>query len=623
MAMAPRKDVDAVIAAPSDKDKILAIEVKRITRKGMPTSAELAELYKKYPHDEKLVDEILRASTKKYMKILKLARKVAEKVKTKYDTGMRPLHEILEKMTKYKKDNDWTDSQYNIFMNELKRTLSPQQAFEIDYGHEMMMQRSRINRTLGYTMNIQAQIEGRLHIKDSEQGILAEILSMYETSLPLYNSGMMAGLMYEDCALQAMTGEFNRAKHFPSNHIHPIIAAIFLPKFEIFEYHMLYANIGRIIKCRNEGKPIMTEPDALLYYDLVSDPNDVVCDAESPITDLRNRYRVQIKLWTTVQKLRNGMYYEDSPISEFIIALNQCRNNLYDNADLAYNQDEGAIMRRLLSVFSLRPILIKTMPLAIMSGFMGMGGLGMGGLGAGMAGSSMMFNNQPVATITSIPMITLQLPFSLSVGNGEVQLEDGLRQSLWVNEHKTIVPKEQSIIYSREVCIFYVNRRVQSIQIKTFVNPLQFAQLPLTLNSTSRINDYPVNAPLNPNIAGEIYDLRSVVAVTDTEIEQSGKHSRIITGNVALIVGASDPSRGIYTDTYYRYDPIGASIPYKAGTGHITNKPVHSIPFMNFGETPNEPIGMGFMNICRSRGTIFIYAKSTGYSRESPIITSL
>jgi len=601
-----RKDSFDTSTSATDKDKTFNAEVERICKKGMPSPADTIELYNKYPNDERLVGEILRACTKKYIHILKKARKVAEKVKVKFETGMRPLHEILDKMIRYKRDNKWSDAQYEIFKNELTKILSPKQAYEIDYNQEIIMNRSRINRTLGYR-KIE---EGTLKIKESEHAILAEILSMHDTTLALYNSNMMSSLTYNDCDLPAMTGAFTRGKHIPSNHIHPIIACMFLPKFEIFEYHMLYSNIGRIIKCRNEGKPVMTEPDALLYQDMIIDPNDVVCDTNSPITDLRNRYRVQIKLWKTVQQLRNGIYYEDSPISEFITALNACRNNLYDNADLAYNQDEGSIMRRILSVFSLRPILIATKPLQVLAGF-----LGTGPMGYGMSGSPLSFNNQPVHTITSIPMITVQLPFKTkSDMDMDINLENGLTQTIWINENKTIVPKEQKFIYSREVCIFYVNRRIQSIQIKTFMNPLQFSQLPLTLNSSSRINTYPVDVP--PSFYQEnkddAYILRSVVAVTDTKIIQSGRESSIITGCVGLITQPRNIETGIYDDKCYRYDPLGAAIPIQKDDGHILKK-------FNFG-TDDDSEQEGFDQIARTRGTIFIYSKSSGYTRNNSVI---
>jgi len=205
---------------------------------------------------------------------------------------------------------------------------------------------------------------------------------------------------------------------------------------------------------------------------------------------------VQIKLWKAIQNLRRGIYYEDSPIGDFISALNACRNNLYDNADLAYNQDEGAMLRRLMSVFSLRPIMVRTSPYPIMSGFYGMGGMGMGmgqagmGMGIGLGNQQMTpFMNQALITITTIPMITVHIPnMKTSATDVPITLQGSINQCLWLNENKALVPKLAEIIHAKELLIFYANRRIPNIQIRTFVNPLPFSQLPLTLNSFSRIN---------------------------------------------------------------------------------------------------------------------------------------
>lgn len=618
---ASRRDNFDTTTSTGDKDKLLEAEIERICKKGMPTPADAIALSDKYGNDV-FVEKVLKACTKNYKRILRKAEKVANKVRNKFDSGRLSLHEILDKMTRYKKDNNWSDAQYSIFTTKLTEYLSGKQTLEIDNNQELIINRSRINRTLGRPVTN----EGSLKIKESEYPILADILSLYETSLSLYNSNMISSMTYNDLDLLAITGEFNRGKHIPSNHIHPVIACMFLPKFELFEYHMLYSNIGRIIKARKEGKPIVMEPDAYLYGDMISDPNDVVCDADSPITDLRNRFRVQTKLWKTVQQLRAGLYYEDTPISEFISALNTCRNNLYDNADLAYNQDEGSILRRILSVFSLRPIMVATRPLAMLANYMNYGMAGAFGMNPlGMAsGQSMGFNNQPISTITSIPMITLQLTPDM----GEVDLQQGLKQTLWINENKTIVPKEQSIIYTREVCIFYVNRRIQQIQIKTFSNPLLFSQLPLTLSSHAKVNTTTVNVTPAFTINGEEYRLRSVVALTDTSVAQSSSQNFVKnfvnTGCVGLLMQHMDPSAGIYDDKYLRYDPVGAAIPRPVQDGHVLNKPIHKIPGMaidNLDQDADDLNRTGFFDIASTRGTIYFYAKPTGYSRENTLLS--
>ena len=639
MADKGRRELDADEGKRSNAntDKIKD-EVERLARKGQPTAADVAELYNRYKDNETIVDEILKLSTKRFTRVKKQAKELAEKIHRKYNEG-RPLHEILDRMLSYKAKNKWSDTEYDEFRKELQARLTGQRALEVDYNQNLSSYRSRINRALGNTnASLRITQEEGLRIKESEHGTLAEILSMYEKSQSLHKTVFMHSLMYEDCSLVAMTGQFKRERHIASNHIHPLIASMFLPKFDLFEIHMLYSNFGSIIKSRYEKKPIVTEPDSLLFYDITSDPNDVVCEINSPMADLRNRYKVQISLWETVLKLRGGNYYEDTPISEFLTNLNSCRNNLYDNADMAYNQDEGSMLRKLLSVFSLRPTIIYTKPIYSLStyvqgpyglsmgvgmgpgqdgsnGLSGLGGLGMGALGMDGLGNNMPFQSQPVYTITAIPMITVQIP---PYTPGAEAKDLRTMQTLWITENKTIVPKEQSIIYSKEVLIFYVNRRIQRINIKTFTNPLPFSQLPLTMSTFERLNKYPINVPDRINIGRveETYLLRSVVTVTETQIKQSEKMTNIITGCTALIMTHRSFERTIFEPKYYLYDPFGASLPVKhpEQEGFISNKPLSIIePFYSNSENVGAVNNMSFFDRASLTGTIYIYAKPTGY----------
>lgn len=625
-------------------------EVENLSKKRYPLSpSDIAELYRKYKNDDAIIDEIIRLRTKRHQKVKKQAQQIAEIIHRKYSSGTRPLHEILDKMMKYKTRHNWSDSEYDEFRKELQYLLTGTRAMEIDYNQNIVANRSRINKALGSTRITREEIG--LNIKESENGTLSEILSMYKKSLSLHKSVFMHSLMYEDCSLVAMTGKYNREHHTASNHIHPLIACMFLPKFEIFEIHMLYSNFGSIINSRYEKKPIVNEPDSLLFYDITSDPNDVVCDINSPMADIRNRYRVQINLWETVLKLRSGNYYDAGSIGEFITTLNACRNNLYDNADLAYGQDEGSMLRRLLSVFSLRPTIIYTKPIYSVASFAaGPFGMSMGygspygqqnnfgnnfttGLGL------LPFNNQPVYTITSIPMITLQIP-PFTVGAEPKDLRTATSQTIWINENKTIVPKEQSIIHSKEVLIFYVNRRIQQIQIRTYTNPMPFSQLPLSMSSFEKLNAYPINVPAAITLGNseETYQLRSVVAVTQTEIRQGEKTTNIITGSTGLIMTPRNFARHVFEQKYYLYDPFGASLPVRhpeSGmgsvdgvpcaedkNGFILNKPISFIEPI-FTPEPNYPggtINMSFFDRATHHGTIYIYAKDSGYDPSQLIM---
>lgn len=625
--MADNKDKREIFNGPDDTrksvsnnaDKIKA-EIENLAKKGRLSPSDITELYNKFGDNETIVDEILRVLAKKYKKIKKRAHKVAEKIERKYKDGNRPLHEILDIMMKYKTRQKWSDFEYDEFRKELIGLLTGARALEVDNNQNILTHRSRINRALG---NTTFTIGEGLKIKESEHGVLSEILSMYEKSSTRFKSNFMLSLMYTDCSLVAMTGEYKRERHIASNYIHPLIACMFLPKFDIFEIHMLYSNFGNIVKSRRENKPIVTEPDSLLFYDITSDPNDIVCEVNSPISDLRNRYKVQIGLWRTVTNLRNGNYYEDDPINEFISTLNTCRNNLYDNADLAYNQDEGAIMRRLLSVFSLRPTIIYTKPVYSIASFAAgpfgfnasMGIKDNFGSDAGTSfGTVFPFNNQPVYTITSIPMINIQIPpFSENAEAKELRTS----QTIWINENKTMIPKEQSIIYSKEVLIFYVNRRIQRIQIRTFSNPLTFSQLPLTMSSFERLNAYPINVADRMALgrSEEIYHLRSVVAVTETLISQGDKSNNIITGCTGLVMTHRNFEQTIFEPRYYLYDPFGASFPVRHPNqdGYFTNKPISMIP-AHFAPPSSDGIeNPSFFDRASRNGTIFIYAKPSGY----------
>ena len=107
-----------------------------------------------------------------------------------------------------------------------------------------------------------------------------------------------------------------------------------------------------------------------------------------------------------------------------------------------------------------------------------------------------------------------------------------------------------------------------------------FSQLPLTMSSFERLNDYPVNVPGRLSLAqgDENYVLRSVVAVSETKIGPSGistgtltgftgmlsdRANGIITGRTGLIVSQGELTKDWFEPQYYLYDPFGASLPVR------------------------------------------------------------
>ena len=591
--------------------------VEELAKKGRLTAEDVQKLNQKYPNNDALIDAILRENNKRFRHLQKKAQEVARKIYSKYADGSRTLTDILSKMLKYKNQNKWTDTEYDEFRKELYAVLSGDRASEVHYNQNLTTFRSRINRVLGTTMVV---TEG-LKIKETEHGHLNEILALLEKHIPLHRSVFMQSLMYKDCDLVAITGEYKRDRHDASSHIHPVIAALFLPKFNLLEKQMIHSSFGSIVKSRNEKKQIVTEADLLLYHDIISDPNDIVCDSNSAIADLRNRFRVQIALWETVLKLRQGKYYEGTPYSELAQHLNSCRNNLYDNAMSVFKNDEGAVLRRLMSVFSLRPTIIATKPIDSLMPLMNM----IAPAGQTSVLHPLPFMNQPVLTITSIPIINFHLSSRMGV-TGSVDLRQAIKQTIWLTEGKSIVPKEQSIIYSKEVLVFYVNRRLQQVNVRTqfatnvVISPLEFSYNPLLISSIEQLNDQTVDVASTILLGGdnEPYHLRSVVTVETTKIDSSNKE--IITG-CSAIVAQQDEEYSVFGDgKYLLYDPVGASLPVDRGTDaggfteYTTNKPVSYIPgHMGTNESDS------FYDRASKRGTIFVYARR-GFSLNEQLV---
>lgn len=601
---------------------------QELLKKGLPMEDIARKLYDAHPNDEKVIDAIIRTKYRNYKNVKERARKLANSIKKKMVEGNYTLHEMLEKMLQYKIKHKINDLEYEEFRKELSNILNDNYSQEIEYNQNITAHRSRINRALGNTRYVQ---EDKMVVKDDEQHPLNDILSALTKNLQLHREVYMSSLMHKDCGIVSMTGQYNRDRHIPTNHIHPLIACLYLPKFDLLETHTLHSNIGSIIKHRYEGKPIRSEADLLLFSDIVTDPNDVVCDVNSPIADIRNRYRVQICLWNLVLRLRKGAYYEGLYNDEFMQALDTCRNNLYDNADLAYSQDDGSILRRFLSVFSIRPTIVYTKPLHALASITTnpyasllmdrMADNKSDGSFADVSYTGYPFKNRPVYTITSIPMITLQIP-PYTPGDQPKDLRSATSQTLWINQGKTLVPKEHKIVYSKELLIFYVNRKIEQIQIKSYTQPIMFTRLPVSMSTTNRfqrVNTYPINIPpvMSLHKTDELYHLRSVVAINQFTINDNGQATNIATNSVGLIMKHRNFAERVYDTTYYLYDPIGASQPvvHPTDDGWTTNKPITLLdPYFSNTDDKTGITTYSWFDRAATTGTIYIYAKPSGYN---------
>jgi hypothetical protein len=544
--------------------------------------------------NQELVDNVMVEYKKKLNYIYRKVKKFKNLLMDRYNTLNLTKAELLAKATKYVKKYRLTGEEFDMFMILLNTDTSSKYAM----GAQIPL--TNMARTLGYDDFLAKT--STLSVKPEEQSTIEEIVNLYGATKPLHAQVVVQSLTYEDCGPEALVGTFDAAKNNAYSHISPILAALFIPKIPMIDERVLMANIGYIVSCKAKSQRIQTLPDFNLYWSMISDPNDTACHEVNAVQDLKNRFILQTQIWDAVMLLRQGKYYYQDPqgLAKFMNALENCRNIIHDAPDLTYIKDEGTILRRILSTFSLYPTYVSV------NRMMGL-----------LTGSQFGFPSSPMETagfsnITRIPMVTLRLPLKInSTGGAVVSLSDALVQPQWFVENKVIIPKSLQIIHSNDCIIFYVGRRYQTVNIARLAMPYNFTNLPMTISGVESLNTYPVNAPRTMDIVNDRYLLRSVVVVETASIGNKD----IIVGSSTMILRPKDIMRKHFDEICYWYNPLGAATPYVGGAGAFSRDgPITVLPT----DTPFNPRPdlESFEQRAMSKGTIFIYKKIT--SNASP-----
>ncbi len=547
-------------------------EVQKLFRKnnGKISSADFMKLRQKYD-DADLVEKIQKAYLDKHSAISKKAKKFAQLIREKYSNQKYPFHVLLEKARLFKVKHGLSDDEFaefqRIYEQELVGLNSP----------EVVIPSTNMMKVLG---SINVDFQGfALKLNDNDYKFLQEILKLYSASRPLHAQVLLQSMQYRDCDFEALTGEYKRELgHRPTESIHPVIAAMFLPKIEELETHFLHSNIAGIVKARYNGEALTNRPDYELFYALTNDPNDVVCDNRSSIQDLLNRAHVQNQLWNCVLNLRNGQYY-NAVFRDFVGSVDMCRLNKQDNPDLVYGRYDGTILKRLLSAFSFRPTIVSTTPVYNIVNL-----------------NPYQQNVRPV--VTAVPMINLRLPPTINDAS-PISLADALDQHQYFLENGAMIPRHTSLIYSRGVLFFFVDRRANVIRYND-MQPFNIARLPLSVSGFERLNDREVDFKEEITIRSDVYQLRSVVLA---EVNRNAPERNLVVGSSALIMNHADPANGVFTPEYIQYDPISVSDAVEVNGQMVNRKPVTQI----HGAPGVSLPGTSFIEMARQRGIIFMY----------------
>jgi len=535
------------------------------------------------------IDALIEKIVESRKRVNKFMRKFIDKIERKY--GFMDVQDLIQKAIKFAKKNDFSKEEENMLIKKIMSGDNDNNFFT-DPGQAY----NEMSKFLGFTSM------PLLNIRPEDMVVLEEISGLYDTTKQLHDAVKTSVVSYNSCAPEAVLAKYDKVKDDISSFIHPVLAALFLPKIKAIEKRMLVSNIGRLIIQRSRQylkkylsnslstSQIEQQADMELMSEIARDPNSMNHFTEdTPLENLAKRFRVQIELWKNVISLRSGKIYSKSAndyISGLMAGLIDYEWAYFDNPEYYHVQDEGMVLRKLLAIFSVRPTFTQVSSLQPLS--------------------SAGFSNFGTSKFTFIntPIINVRLPNrNEPTSQNFIKLTSAFSQTENTFENKMIIPKKKSIIYSRDLLFFYINRRYQSLK---FVDPnvnFTYMNMPGSLSSVTAINTTPVVYDNVYLLHSERFSLRSVVVLNKNESELTTSASS------AMIISDSNPDSIMKRNStvYFYYNPIvaGTLIPIGAN-GYSSNNPISMV-----GENSSSHGGIttpGFTDMARTRGTIFVYS---------------
>lgn len=489
------------------------------------TPGEVEKLRAK--HGDDVADEIVQEFYEIKDDVRENAQKAANYLRGKYPH--KPLHLLLGAARKYKTKLGLDDFSYEEFRRIFEAELSGQ-SVAMSRVVEPHRHSNIMERTLGSGFRDQAP---GMKVRDDEYGDLQEILKIHAAMKPVHADVVLQHLQFEGVNkgnTLSLAGYFDRTRDRPECYVHPVIAALFLPKIPVLEKHFLIANLAGIIKGRKNRDLITNKPDYLLHKAITTDPNDVVCDPNSAVRDLKFRCQLQHQLLQSVRSLRNGQYYDCSN-REFLATIENCRLNNFDNPELLYGQDEATVLSKLLGAFSFRPTVLSQRPIAT-------------------------YDPNPKAIIPKIytrHMLTFKLR-NPRIGAGAARKVDEVMSTVsYRREEGHFIPYEEQVIYSNQVIFVLVPRKLMTVDLNRMLgqstDPINLLDLPRNLTGFERVNPFELSVPDTLNAGEDRFNLVSAVSSKISNIGQNSQSKGFIIGNMAWVKGSDMSS------TWICYDP--------------------------------------------------------------------
>ena len=568
-------------------------EVDRLIREGkyQLSPAESVKLREKFK-DSSMFELVMEHLNEAHVKILNVAKKYYRYAQTQLLGGNKSIDYVLKQAVPFAKKVPLTDAEIDAFRRLVEEMIEGKIPSETStYRHI-----SSVGSLFG--VSSVEQVESmKDNLSSGDFAKVQDIVRLEAVGKPLYQQVVLQSVQYQDCDVIATSGKFDPERNNYSVHVHPLVAALYLPKFDVLERTTIHAHLAGIIKARYNREPLINQVDKELFENIIYTNRREVCSM-NPAEDLHRRVQLQHSLWASVQALRSGRYYAVN--SDFMTALDQCHLTYVSPINTVVN-DEGAALRRIFGSFGLNTIqfTLKANAKYVEAN-------------ANMGASLFVPSNRDEDRTSLDSMMTLDMSDWRSKNGEAYNLEDVLKQKNYFldeNDRYVQVDTEVSAVY--KLLSIYVPRRKSSVVQRqsvgtnsiasTFIN---FTQLPLTISGLSELNRYPVVAPEALRISSSQVVRKRSALIVEVIPYQSPNNAdavvELVTSTSAIVYNKAN------TDIYY-YNPAGVVSTIKVG--QETGRPNPVMLINAFGDE-NGVADLNAAYLEKHQGALFFYETS-------------
>jgi len=573
-------------------------EVDRLIREGkyQLSPAEAVKLREKFK-DSSMFELVMEHLNESHQKILNVAKKYYKYAQTQLLGGNKSIDYVLKQAVPFAKKVPLTDAEISAFIRLVEEMIEGKVPSESStYRHI-----SSVGSLFG--VSSVEQVESmKDNLSSGDFSKVQDVVRMEAENKQLYQQVVLQSVQYQDCDLIAVSGKYDQERHNAYQHVHPLVVALYLPKFDVVDRTTVHAHLAGIVRARYNREPVVNQVDKELFDNIIYTNRREVCSM-NPAEDLARRCKLQYAIWENVLALRSGRYYNVK--NGFMNAVEDCHLTYVSPTNTVVN-DEGAMLRRLYGSFGLNTIVFKLKTDPTVSTAV----------------------NIPVNPSLFVPtlreeertsfdsIITVDMSDWRSKNGAAYDLSQCLNAtSYYLNEKDQYVRVQTEVVAAVGLLSFYVPRRKTSVMQRQLTAPtgiasaavISFNQLPLTISGLSELNSYPVVAPSSLAVGGGVLQKRSVLVN-----EVIAYASPVDQNNVVELVTST--STIVYkqnsTDIYY-YNPIGVVttlVSRDANGAETAGRPDPFSKINAHGQAEGQDLNANYLE--SRQGTLFIYGSA-------------